>query len=231
MSSTGNMTLREAELVLHLNRPYTKDDMNHAYRNLIRICHPDVGGDNAGMVMVNQAKEVIADWMARHGDTVTDSNDNDNDEKHPAYQHKGKKDPEPSYYGMENDENRNTGTNKHNTDDSHLNPDGTDSTKYYAYYYPTTTPLPMRIIIAMLSHFPWRTAFLVIVMMTCLPPLMAPLTIEISIGETFVALILVLLSVFNLLTGLVTLPLKKLCEHFASKLKMKARRRPASIDY
>lgn len=51
---------KAAEILgLKLTASVTADDVNTAYRQKVKSCHPDVGGTNEQMVRVNQAKDVL----------------------------------------------------------------------------------------------------------------------------------------------------------------------------
>lgn len=56
---TPRLTRFEAESLLELTGSYSYKDFQKAYRAAVKVNHPDMGGDAATMVRVNQAKETI----------------------------------------------------------------------------------------------------------------------------------------------------------------------------
>lgn len=59
METRSELNSLEAEKILELNRPYTQDEFNAAYRKAVKKHHPDVGGDTKMMEKVNAARSVI----------------------------------------------------------------------------------------------------------------------------------------------------------------------------
>lgn len=59
MSKQDTMTKYRAERILGLDQTYSVNDLNAAYREAVRINHPDSGGDTDKMIELNAAKEYL----------------------------------------------------------------------------------------------------------------------------------------------------------------------------
>ncbi len=53
------MTRQQALDILALKEPFTKDDVEGAYRHLSKRVHPDVGGNDYFMRLITQARDVL----------------------------------------------------------------------------------------------------------------------------------------------------------------------------
>lgn len=56
------LTREEAEVILQLNRGYTRDDISKAYRRLAKEYHPDVGGDTQKFIQVKRAYDLLISY-------------------------------------------------------------------------------------------------------------------------------------------------------------------------
>lgn len=55
--------LREHLEVLGLRWPVTVVDVTNAYRNKVKLTHPDVGGTTEAFIAVKKAHEIITEWF------------------------------------------------------------------------------------------------------------------------------------------------------------------------
>lgn len=53
------------EIFLGLTRPYTKEDVNRAYREKAKKYHPDMGGSSADMMALNGARQMAMNAAQR----------------------------------------------------------------------------------------------------------------------------------------------------------------------
>ena len=65
-----DMTKYEAEQVLGLKGAYSYKDTVKAYREKVKVCHPDVGGSAEDMVKVNKAKDYMDKLFAGNKNAV-----------------------------------------------------------------------------------------------------------------------------------------------------------------
>ena len=52
------MTIEEAYIILGLDFGANEDEINKSYKELVKLHHPDKGGDNSKMTELNTAKEI-----------------------------------------------------------------------------------------------------------------------------------------------------------------------------
>jgi hypothetical protein len=62
--SPRSMSLEEAYRVLELNRGATREDVQNAYRNLMKRNHPDQGGSTYIASKLNEAKDILLKNLA-----------------------------------------------------------------------------------------------------------------------------------------------------------------------
>ena len=58
-SAPGSLSLGEARAILGVGPQATADDVHYAYRQLIKVAHPDAGGSTEEAARLNQAKDVL----------------------------------------------------------------------------------------------------------------------------------------------------------------------------
>jgi hypothetical protein len=62
--ASRSMSLEEAYRVLELNRSATREDVQNAYRNLMKRNHPDQGGSTYIASKLNEAKDILLKNLA-----------------------------------------------------------------------------------------------------------------------------------------------------------------------
>lgn len=60
---TSNGSIKEAQEILNLGDSFTKEDIEKAYKNLMKKVHPDQGGSEALAKQLNQAKDALLSYL------------------------------------------------------------------------------------------------------------------------------------------------------------------------
>ena len=53
------MSVNKARQILQVGPLASEEDITHAWRNLMRKAHPDMGGDPEDAVRINQARDIL----------------------------------------------------------------------------------------------------------------------------------------------------------------------------